>query len=145
MTRLREWLEAEPTLRPGEVQRGLHALGTPLALSPIYRLLGPVRATIPVAVIVRFEGVAGEFAQCDSGVADVRLTTDTPTARVEPLVRASRRVRACRCASSSTIRTPSCCAARPGDPCGMRHSPKPCVFATRRFHDLTTDLPQQLA
>ncbi len=80
-TRLREWLEAEPTLPSGEVQRRLHDLGTPLALSTIYRLLGPVRATIPVAVMVRFEGVAGEFAQFGFGVADVRLTTDTPTAR----------------------------------------------------------------
>ena len=81
-TLLREWLEAEPTLPAGEVQRRLHALGTPLGLSTIYRVLGPVRATIPVDVMVRFEGVAGEFAQFDFGVADVRLTTDTPTACV---------------------------------------------------------------
>ncbi|WP_373068932.1 hypothetical protein [Gemmatimonas sp.] len=84
MTLLREWLEAEPTLRPGEVQRRLRALGTPLALSTIYRLLGPVRATIPVEVVVRFEGVAGEFAQFDFGATDERPTTDTPTARVRP-------------------------------------------------------------
>ena len=79
---VRAWLEAEPTVPPGEVQRRLLEAGTPLGLSTIYRLLGTVRPTIPTEVMVRFEGVAGEFAQFDFGVADVRLSADTPTARV---------------------------------------------------------------
>ena len=79
---VRAWLEAEPLLPAGEVQRRLYEAGTPLGLSTLYRLVGGVRATIPADVMVRFEGVAGEFAQFDFGVADVRLTSDTPTARV---------------------------------------------------------------
>lgn len=79
---LRAWLEAEPMVPPGEVQRRRLDAGMPLGLSTIYRLLGTVRPTIPAEVMVRFEGVAGEFAQFDFGVADVRLTADTPTARV---------------------------------------------------------------
>ncbi len=79
---VRTWLAAEPTVPPGEVQRRLHEAGTPLGLSTIYRLLAIVRPTIPVEVMVRFEGVAGEFAQFDFGVADVRLTADTTSARV---------------------------------------------------------------
>lgn len=47
--------------------------GTPLGHSTLYRLVGQVRTTIPAEVMVRFEGVAGEFAQFDFGVADVRL------------------------------------------------------------------------
>jgi transposase len=78
---VRAWLEAEPEIPPGEVQRRLLEAKTPLGLSTIYRLLGTVRPTIPTDVMVRFEGVAGEFAQFDFGVADVRLTSDTPTAR----------------------------------------------------------------
>lgn len=80
--RVRARLEAEPRLPPGEVQRRLYEAGTPLGLSTVYRLIGRVRATIPADVMVRCEGVAGEFAPCDFGVADVRLTSNTPTARV---------------------------------------------------------------
>jgi len=79
---VRAWLETEPSVPPGEVQRRRLEAGTPLGLSTIYRLLGTVRPTLPAEIMVRFEGVAGEFAQFDFGVADVRLTADTPTARV---------------------------------------------------------------
>ena len=79
---VRAWLADDPTVPPGEVQRRLREAGTPLGLSTIYRLLGTVRPTIPAEVMVRFEGVAGEFAQFDFGVAEVRLTADTPSARV---------------------------------------------------------------
>jgi transposase len=48
--------------------------GTPLGLSTVYRVLASVRATMPAALQVRFEGVAGEFAQFDFGDASVRLT-----------------------------------------------------------------------
>jgi len=79
---VRAWLAEDPAIPPGEIQRRLHEAETPLGLSTIYRLLGTVRPTIPTEVMVRFEGVAGEFAQFDFGVADVRLTSDTTTARV---------------------------------------------------------------
>jgi len=75
------WLTEDPLISPGEVQRRLLEARTPLGLSTIYRLLGTVRPTLPTEVMVRFEGVAGEFAPVDFGVADVRLTTDMPTAR----------------------------------------------------------------
>jgi transposase len=80
-TQVRAWLDAEPAVPPGEVQRRLHEAGTPLGLSTIYRLLGTIRPTMPAEVMVRFEGVAGEFAQFDFGVADVRLADETATAR----------------------------------------------------------------
>jgi transposase len=59
---------------PGEISRLLKEEGTPLALSTVYRVLRAVRATIPVALQVRFEGVAGEFAQFDFGHVHVRLS-----------------------------------------------------------------------
>lgn len=59
---------------PGEICRLLRSEGTPLGLSTVYRVLASVRATIPAALQVRFEGVAGEFAQFDFGEVSVRLT-----------------------------------------------------------------------
>ena len=94
---------------PGEIVRLLHVEGTPLGLSTVYRMLTAVRATIPTPLLVRFEGVAGEFAQFDFGQVSVRLVDGTrrtvhfaayrlkysrwvhvvvvPTERVEPLIR----------------------------------------------------------
>ena len=72
--RVREWLETERDLVPGEIWRRLRETGTPLGLSTTYRLVTGVRATIPVEVLVRFDGVAGEFAQFDFGEVSVRLT-----------------------------------------------------------------------
>jgi len=63
----------DPECPPGEICRLLRAEGTPLGLSTVYRVLREVRATIPVALQVRFEGVAGEFAQFDIGEVSVRL------------------------------------------------------------------------
>jgi transposase len=99
----------DPERPPGEIARLLTAEGTPLGLSTIYRVLASVRATIPAALQVRFEGVAGEFAQFDFGEVSVRLADGTrravhfaayrlkysrwmhvvivPTERVEPLIR----------------------------------------------------------
>ena len=107
--RVTAWVTADPELPPGEVWRLLRDEGTPLGLSTVYRLLATVRATLPVEPMVRFEGVAGEFAQFDFGEVTVRLTDGTrqvvhfaayrlkysrwihvtivPTERVEPLVR----------------------------------------------------------
>lgn len=75
--RLHAWLTAEPDLPPGELWRRLREDGKPLGLSTVYRLLAGVRATLPADLLVRFEGVAGEFAQFDFGEVSVRLTDDT--------------------------------------------------------------------
>lgn len=62
----------DPERPPGEIWRLLKEEGTPLGLSTVYRVLAGVRATIPAALQVRFEGVAGEFAQFDFGEVSVR-------------------------------------------------------------------------
>jgi transposase len=67
-------LAAEPEVPIGEVWRRVREAGTPLGLSTIYRVVASVRATIPTEVLVRFEGVAGEFAQFDFGEVSVRST-----------------------------------------------------------------------
>jgi transposase len=94
---------------PGEIWRLLREEGTPLGLSTVYRELARLRQQQPAALQVRFEGVAGEFAQFDFGVVHVRLLDGTrvpvhfaayrlkysrwmhvvlvPTERVEPLIR----------------------------------------------------------
>jgi transposase len=64
----------DPDRPPGEIARLMREEGTPLGLSTVYRLLASVRATIPASLQVRFEGVAGEFAQFDFGEVSVRLT-----------------------------------------------------------------------
>jgi len=71
--RLQALILAEPTLPPGELWRRLRDDDTPLGLSTVYRLLTEVRATLPAELLVRFEGVAGEFAQFDFGEVSVRL------------------------------------------------------------------------
>jgi transposase len=76
-TLVAEWLREERDLPPGEVWRRLREAGTPLGLSTTYRLLAGVRATIPAEILVRFEGVAGEFAQFDFGEVSVRLADGT--------------------------------------------------------------------
>jgi len=63
----------DPERPPGEIARLLREEGTPLGLSTVYRVLAAVRATIPVSLLVRFEGVAGEYAQFDFGEGSVRL------------------------------------------------------------------------
>jgi len=63
----------DPERPPGEICRLLKEDGTPLGLSTVYRVLTAVRATIPAPLQVRFEGVAGEFAQFDFGHVSVRL------------------------------------------------------------------------
>ena len=74
--RVRALLEDDPTILPGEVWRRLRDDGTPLGLSTVYRVLAAVRGTIPTDLLVRFEGVAGEFAQFDFGEVHVRLPAD---------------------------------------------------------------------
>ena len=67
-------LVEDPTLPPGEVWRRMRDVGSRLGLSTIYRVIAATRARIPHEIMVRFEGVAGEFAQYDFGQIDVRLT-----------------------------------------------------------------------
>jgi len=74
--RLQALVLDDPECPPGEICRVLKADGTPLGLSTVYRVLHKVRATIPAALQVRFEGVAGEFAQFDFGEVSVRLPED---------------------------------------------------------------------
>ena len=75
--RVRALVLEDPERPPGEICRLLTDDGTPLGLSTVYRVLGAVRATIPAALQVRFEGVAGEFAQFDFGQVSVRLADGT--------------------------------------------------------------------
>jgi transposase len=68
-----QMVKEEPYLPPGEVRRRLRETGTKLGLSTVYRLIDKVRGSIPAELMVRFEGVAGEFAQFDFGEVWVRL------------------------------------------------------------------------
>src|SRR3990172_1163854 len=63
----------DATLPPGEIARRLREEGTPLGLSTLYRVLGGVRATVRGELLVRLEGLAGEFAQFDFGEVSVAL------------------------------------------------------------------------
>lgn len=72
--RVQALMAEDPDRPPGEIWRLLREDGTPLGLSTVYRVLAGVRATTPTALQVRFEGVAGEFAQFDFGEVGVRLT-----------------------------------------------------------------------
>ncbi|MCU0627797.1 MAG: IS21 family transposase [Gemmatimonadaceae bacterium] len=200
--RIAEWLTTEPDLPPGEVHRRLREAGTPLGLSTVYRLLTAVRATLPAPIMVRFEGVAGEFAQFDFGHTEVRLVDGArrrvhfaayrlkwsrwlwvvvvPNERVEALIRA---LLASFAASGGVplkvvFDNPKTVVLRrdEGRPVWNStlaqcivdygtsielctpHAPeqkgsvenlvgfaKRAFFRARRFQDLTTDLPQQLA
>ncbi len=71
--RLRELVVADPEAPPLEYLRQLREEGATLAESTFYRVYRLEKEHIPAELMVRFEGVAGEFAQFDFGVADVRL------------------------------------------------------------------------
>jgi transposase len=58
---------------PLEALRLLREEGVELGTSTFYRLHAAIRETLPAELMVRFEGVAGEFAQFDFGQVDVRL------------------------------------------------------------------------
>jgi transposase len=75
--RVRTLVLEDPDRPPGEICRLLKAEGTPLGLSTVYRMLTAVRVSIPAALQVRFEGVAGEFGQFDFGQVSVRLADGT--------------------------------------------------------------------
>lgn len=71
--RMRELVAEDPQAPPLEVLRQLREEGIPLGESTFYRVFRLEKAKLPSELMVRFEGVAGEFAQFDFGVADVRL------------------------------------------------------------------------
>jgi transposase len=71
--RLRELAAEDPQAPPLEVLRQLREEGVTLGESTFYRVFRIEKEKLPSALMVRFEGVPGEFAQFDFGVADVRL------------------------------------------------------------------------
>ena len=71
--RLRDLVAEDPQAPPLEVLRQLREEGVTLGESTFYRVFRLEKAKLPSELMVRFEGVPGEFAQFDFGVADVRL------------------------------------------------------------------------
>src|SRR5690606_23259526 len=72
-SRLKDLIVADPEAPPLEILRQLREEGTPLGESTFYRLFRLEKEALPSELMVRFEGVAGEFAQFDFGQVDVRL------------------------------------------------------------------------
>jgi transposase len=79
--RLRDLLAADPQAPPLEHLRQLRDQGVRLGESTFYRIYRLEKEKLPTELMVRFEGVAGEFAQFDFGQADVRLV-DGSTRRI---------------------------------------------------------------
>ena len=71
--RLAALMAEDPEAPPLEALRRLREEGIELGTSTFYRVHAAVRETLPTELMVRFEGVAGEFAQFDFGQVDVRL------------------------------------------------------------------------
>lgn len=71
--RVAELIAEDPEAPPLEVLRVVREEGARLGESTFYRIYAAVEETLPVELLVRFEGVAGEFAQFDFGQADIRL------------------------------------------------------------------------
>lgn len=70
---LRDLISADREAPPLEHLRQLREQGVQLGESTFYRLYRVEMEKLPAPLMVRFEGVAGEFAQFDFGQADVRL------------------------------------------------------------------------
>lgn len=71
--RVRSLIDADRDAPPLEVLRRLREEGISLGESTFYRIFRLEKEQLPAELMVRFEGVAGEFAQFDFGQADVRL------------------------------------------------------------------------
>ncbi len=71
--RLRDLLAADPQAPPLEFLRQLREEGNELGESTFYRVFRLEKEKLLSALMVRFEGVAGEFAQFDFGQTDVRF------------------------------------------------------------------------
>lgn len=72
-TQLRDLLVQDPEVPPLEYLRQLREQGVRLGESTFYRVYRVEKEKLPAELMVRFEGVAGEFAQFDFGQSDVRL------------------------------------------------------------------------
>lgn len=73
--RLRALIAEDPEAPPLEYLRLLREEGVRLGESTFYRILRAEQEKLPAEIMVRFEGVAGEFAQFDFGEVDVRLVS----------------------------------------------------------------------
>ena len=73
-TRMRALMVSDPEAPPLEILRLLREEGVELGESTFYRLYRSGREALPKSLLVRFEGVPGEFAQFDFGELDVRLS-----------------------------------------------------------------------
>ncbi len=71
--KLRDLLVQDPQAPPLECLRQLREQGVDLGESTFYRVYRIEKEKLPLELMVRFEGVAGEFAQFDFGQSDVRL------------------------------------------------------------------------
>jgi transposase len=71
--RLGDLLVGDPEAPPLEHLRQLREEGVRLGESTFYRVYRLAKEQLPTELMVRFEGVAGEFAQFDFGQVDVRL------------------------------------------------------------------------
>lgn len=71
--RLAALVTEDPEAPPLELLRQLREEGVKLGESTFYRLYRRAFSALPASLMVRFEGVAGEFAQFDFGEVDVRL------------------------------------------------------------------------
>jgi transposase len=71
--RMRDLMLEDAEAPPLEVLRRLREEGVKLGESTFYRLFKAERGALPESLLVRFEGVPGEFAQFDFGQVDVRL------------------------------------------------------------------------
>ena len=71
--RMRTLVEGDPEAPGQEIPRRLREEGVEVGQSTSYRLWPEVRGSIPRELMVRFEGVAGEFARFDFGQVDIRL------------------------------------------------------------------------
>lgn len=70
--RLVDLIREDPEAPPLEYLRQLREEGVQLGESTFYRVFRLEKERLPAELMVRFEGVAGEFAQFDFGQADVR-------------------------------------------------------------------------
>jgi transposase len=70
--RVAEWLGADPELLSVEILRRARLAGYSGAKSALYELVREVRPTAS-RLLIRFEGLAGEFTQHDFGQVDVRF------------------------------------------------------------------------
>jgi transposase len=76
LARLRQLMAEDDEAPPLEYLRLLRLDGHEVGESTFYRIYRQERERLPAELMVRFEGVAGEFAQFDFGQVDVRLLPD---------------------------------------------------------------------